>query len=415
MSFWNHTTFGAAKAVGGGTTGRGGAPQAGGGGSNHGAPGRPTQTGPTGVNTPPPPSQPSPGQPPTASALPAPKMTSMTTKAAKPGAHVAVNGTNLQGVTVAVGPEQVNLTGNTSWAAAFNIPVDAPPGNTAIVLTARDGLSTLSLPFTVLDPSAPTPAPGKTATSPTISSVSPTSGAVGAQVTLYGTNLTGVQVTVGASPAANATAIPSTATQLTILIPANEDPGATAITVTNSAGQSASIPFTVAAPSTVLKPTIASVYPTAGAPGDVITVTGTNLTPGLDVSLNNETVSGRTTGTTQLSFYVPSDATPGTGSLVITASDGTFAISPFTVLAATGGSGAGGSSGGTGTGGNTGGNTPPPGGGIYSGPPTPSAGGPPLLLLAALGVGAFLIYKRETKTGTTNAAPPPPAAGSTGG
>jgi len=105
----------------------------------------------------------------------------------------------------------------------------------------------------------------------------------GFTLTVNGTNLTSDAI-VNWNGVAETTTFVS-ATQITASIPPAQPafPGTAAVTVTNSVGTSASVPFTLSTPTAALAaPTISSLSQTsaaAGSPALTLTVTGTNLLP----------------------------------------------------------------------------------------------------------------------------------------
>src|SRR5207244_892898 len=119
---------------------------------------------------------------------------------------------------------------------------------------------------------------------PTVSSVAPTSGPStgGTAVTITGTSFaTGATVTVGGSAATGVTVVNSTT--ITATTPAHAA-GAVSVTVTNADAQSGTLAsgFTYVAPA----PTVTGVAPTSGSStgGTGITITGTSCEEGRDGS-----------------------------------------------------------------------------------------------------------------------------------
>jgi hypothetical protein len=118
---------------------------------------------------------------------------------------------------------------------------------------------------------------------PTVTSVSPSSGATGGgtAVTITGTNFaSGASVTFGSAAATNV--VVSNSTTITAMTPAGSA-GAATVTVTNPGGQSGSLTngFTY-----VTGVTISSVSPSNGAPagGTAVTITGTSFASGATVA-----------------------------------------------------------------------------------------------------------------------------------
>src|SRR6266700_701896 len=109
------------------------------------------------------------------------------------------------------------------------------------------------------------------AASPTITSLSPTSGAVGASVTITGTNFGSTQGT--STVKFNRTAATPTswsATSIVVPVPAGATTGN--VVVHASGVDSNGVTFTVLA-----TPSITSLSPTSGAVGASVTITGTNF------------------------------------------------------------------------------------------------------------------------------------------
>jgi subtilisin-like proprotein convertase family protein len=146
------------------------------------------------------------------------------------GTQVVITGTNLAGAT------GVSFGGT----AATQFTVVSP---TQITATVPPGAQ--SGPITVTTPtgSATSATPFQTTPAPTITALSPTSGRVGTQVTITGTNLTGAtQVTFNGIPATGVSV--ASPTQLTATVPTGA--GAGTVTVTTPGGTASSpSPFTV--------------------------------------------------------------------------------------------------------------------------------------------------------------------------
>ena len=167
---------------------------------------------------------------------------------------------------------------------------------------------------------------------PTISAVSPTSGAPGKIVTITGTNFatdtSGNKVQFNGITAALKTA---SATSIQAIAPAGATTGK--ITVTTTGGTATGPIFTYVVS---LQPTITAVTPDSAAAGAVITITGTNFkstTTDNSVSFNGVTATVSSATTTQLVVTAPSGAT--SGDITVTTSGGTSAGFAFTFLAST--------------------------------------------------------------------------------
>src|SRR6195256_2185513 len=246
---------------------------------------------------------------------PPPTITSLSQNAGAVGASITITGTNFG---TAQGSSTVTFNGNTAAAAsawsATSITVSVPAGATTgnIVVTVF-GQASNGSPFTIVLP-------------PSITSLSQTSGAEGASVTITGTNFGTPQgtstVTFNGTAAAAASAW--SASSITVLVPVGATTGNVVVNVLGTASNGS--PFTVA-------PTITSLSQTSGAVGASITITGTNFgTPqGSSTVTFNGTAAAAASAwsTTSITVLVPVGAT--TGNVVVnvlgTASNG----SPFTV------------------------------------------------------------------------------------
>lgn len=164
---------------------------------------------------------------------------------------------------------------------------------------------------------------------PTITSFTPTSGMAGTTVTVTGTALSGATAVMLGALTTTFTTV--SATSITFTVPAAAPSGT--IKVTTPAGTaSSSTPFTVTAtPPTA--PTITSFAPASAEPGTVVTVTGTNFTGATSVTLNGITTTLSVTSSTTLTFVVPTAATAGVATIVVTGPGGTGTNNvAFTVL-----------------------------------------------------------------------------------
>ncbi|NBR15269.1 MAG: hypothetical protein EBU01_11940, partial [Crocinitomicaceae bacterium] len=194
-----------------------------------------------------------------------PTVSSMSTSAAKIGALLTINGTELTEITsVKFGLNKLaDLTdpafANSNTAVTVKVPTGAVTG--PITLTARGGSVTTSS-FTVYQ-------------APTIASVTPAIAKAGTVVTVSGTNLTGTSFTIGGVVAGPAPSFTATATSAKIVVPA----GATASSVVGdssvgvtSDGGSTSKAFTV-----VAAPSITSLGSNSVVVGNELTINGSYL------------------------------------------------------------------------------------------------------------------------------------------
>src|SRR5438093_2564745 len=113
---------------------------------------------------------------------------------------------------------------------------------------------------------------------PTITSVTPTSGPVGASVTINGTNFTGATAVTFNGNCASFSVTSDTAIQATV--PTGATTGPLRVTTPGGTATSASS-FTVSIP-----PTITSFTPTTGPAGTSVTISGTNFTGATAIRFN---------------------------------------------------------------------------------------------------------------------------------
>jgi|ERR1700676_2154297 hypothetical protein len=161
---------------------------------------------------------------------------------------------------------------------------------------------------------------------PSITSLSPTSGAVGASVSIVGS---GFGSTQGSSTVkfngTTATIINWSATRITAKVPTGATTGN--VVVHASGVDSNGVNFTV-----LPTPSIASLSPTSGPVGTSVTVTGTNYGSSQGsstIKFNGTTAIATTWGPTSIAVAVPSGAT--TGSVVVTVSGVASNAVAFTV------------------------------------------------------------------------------------
>ena len=146
---------------------------------------------------------------------------------------------------------------------------------------------------------------------PTLTSISPASGARGSTITLNGTNLAAATITFagsGSPPVVNqGYSVNAAGTQITALVvPAGAVTGA--VTVTTAGGTSNSLPFTVLFP-----PTLKSVNPIQSTVGGTVKLTGTYLS---GTSLIR--FAGTSNNTVSAGYTVSADGTELTGLVVPT-------------------------------------------------------------------------------------------------
>jgi hypothetical protein len=204
----------------------------------------------------------------------------------------------------------------TSWSTTsivVPVPTGATSGNVVVTI---GGLATNGVAFTVVSPTS-------------ITTLSPTSGAVGASVTITGTNFGSTQGT--STVKFNATTVTTitswSATSIVAKVPTGATTGNVVVTVSGVASNGSA--FTV-----VAAPSISSLSPTSGAVGASVTITGSNFgaTQGTSTVKFNTTTATTITSwsATSIVAKVPTGAT--TGNVVVHASGVDSNGKAFTVL-----------------------------------------------------------------------------------
>ncbi len=250
-----------------------------------------------------------------------PTITVLTPNSGLVGTSVAIIGTNFgasQGTSTVTfngtPATSISLWSPTSIVAV--VPVGATTGN--VVVTASN-VASAGVPFTVTVPT------------PTITQLTPNSGAAGTSVAIIGTNFGATQgtstVTFNGTPATSITSWSPTA--IVAVVPTGATTGNVVATVngTPSNGQ----PFTVTLP----PPSITSLSATSGKVGDSVTITGTNFgsSQGTNaVAFNGTAATVKNWSATSIVVTVPSGAT--TGNVVVTVGGVASNGSPFTVNSA---------------------------------------------------------------------------------
>ena len=235
--------------------------------------------------------------------VPAPSITSLSITTGAVGAAVTVTGSNF-GSTRGTGTVKFNGTtaSVSSWSAtsiAVTVPSGATTGN---VVVFASGVNSNGVNFTVVP-------------APSISSLSPTTGAVGASVTISGSNFGSTQGNGTVKCNGTLASVNSwSANSIAVTMPSGATTGNVVVFASgvNSNGKS----FTV-----VPAPSITSLSVTSGSLGTPVTITGTNFgsTQGSgNVKFNGTTASVSSWNATSIHVTVPSGAT--TGNVVVFAS-----------------------------------------------------------------------------------------------
>ncbi len=251
--------------------------------------------------------------------VPAPSMTNLSTTSGPVGASVTVTGTNFgsmqgSGTVTFNGAKATSIGSWTATQIVATVPTSATTGD---VVVNTSGVASNGINFTVL----PTP---------NVASLSPTTGAVGASVTITGTNFGATQgtstVTFNGTPATTITGW--TPTSIGTTIPTGATTGSVVVTVSGVASNTSKAFTIVAAPS------ITNLSPTSGAVGVSVTIRGAHFgsTQGSGtVTFNGTTATTITSwGSDMIVATVPVAAT--TGSVVVNASGVNSNGVAFTVL-----------------------------------------------------------------------------------
>jgi hypothetical protein len=165
---------------------------------------------------------------------------------------------------------------------------------------------------------------------PTVTSFSPTSGSVGTQVDVQGTNFTGA-TSVTFNGTADTSFQVNSSTDITAHVPSGASTGPIAVTTGSGSGASTTN-FTVTGGGGN-PPTVTSFTPTSGPVGTNVSITGSGFTGATTVKFNGTAASFTFNSDTSISAHVPSGAT--TGPIAVTTGNGTgTSSSNFTVTSA---------------------------------------------------------------------------------
>lgn len=229
---------------------------------------------------------------------PGPTLSSLGLTQGPVGATVTITGANF-GATQGTSTVTFNGTAGTpsAWSdTSIDVPVPAGATTGNVVVTVS-GIASNGLPFTVTPP-------------PNITGISPTSGPIGAVVTINGTNFgptVGTRVSGVTFNGVSARTNSWSDTQILVPVPA----GATTGNILVSVGGVASngVLFTVTAP-----PAITTVNPTGGPVGTSVTVSGSNFgsTQGTStITFNGSSATPTSWSSASIVVPVPTGATTG--------------------------------------------------------------------------------------------------------
>ena len=244
--------------------------------------------------------------------LPTPAITNLSPTAGPVSSSVTITGTNFgaQGTVTFNGV----AAAATNWSAT-SITVTVPTGaSTGNVVVTAGGVASSGVSFTVL-------------ATPSITSLSATSGPVGSTITIAGTNFGARQGT--STVTFNGTSgVPTawSATSITVAVPSGATSGNVVVTVNSVPSNGVS--FTV-----LPRPTITSLNPASAPVGGAVTITGTNFgaTQGTStVTFNGTAGAPSAWSATSITVPVPTGAT--TGNVVVTVGGVPSSGFSFTVL-----------------------------------------------------------------------------------
>jgi RHS repeat-associated protein len=238
----------------------------------------------------------------------APSITSLTPNTGAIGSSIVIAGSNFGSTK---GSSTVKFNGTTatttSWGASSitaTVPTGATTGNVVVTVS---GSSSNGVTFTVT-------------AAPSITSLTPNTGAVGSSIVIAGSNF-GPSVGNGNVKynGTSATTITSWgATSITATVPSGATTGNVVVTAAGGVASSG-VTFTVTG-----APSITSLTPNTGAVGSSIVIAGSNFGPSIgngNVKFNGTSATTITSwGASSITATVPSGAT--TGNVVVTAAGG---------------------------------------------------------------------------------------------
>jgi len=233
----------------------------------------------------------------------APTVTGFTPTSGPVGTGVTISGSGFIGATRVTfngtSATTFRVVGSTQITAS--VPTGATTGKLAVATPGGTAASATSFAVT----SSPAP--------PAVTSFTPTSGPVGANVTISGSGFTGAtKVTFnGRGAAFNVVG----STRITATVPTGATSGRIAVTTPGGTASSSSSFIVVAAPS------ITSFTPTEGPIRTDVSVAGKGFTGATKVTLNGKATTFRVLSATQIKATVPAGAT--TGKIAVTTPGGT--------------------------------------------------------------------------------------------
>lgn len=246
----------------------------------------------------------------TAPPTPAPTIISFSPSSGPPLTTVTISGRSFTGTTLVTFndvPARYTVVSDTTITASVpNLATTGP-----IQVYVGNKVATSADDFIVTDKNPP-PAP-------TLLGFSPTSGPVGTNVTVTGTNFTNVSSVAFNGTGANFTV--NSSTEIVTQVPVNATTGPLSVTTATGTATS-STSFTVIPNN---QPTITSFSPTSGAAGTTVILSGTNLTGATSVEFNGTKAQFSIVSDTNVITQVPANAT--TGPIRVTTPSGTATTS----------------------------------------------------------------------------------------
>ncbi len=225
------------------------------------------------------------------------------------GTMVTIIGSGLASATsVSFGSVAAMIVSQSDGQIQVRVPAGAS-GRVPIIVQTPSGVGTP--PYNLFTISAV----------PSIASFAPATGAVGASVTLTGTNFTGATaVSFGSTPAASFTVV--SGEQIRAVVPAGASAGV--ISVVTPSGTATSVsPFTP-----IATPRITALTPASGSVGSSFTITGVALTGASRVLLGSTAITAFTVlSDGSISATVPAGAASGTVQVVTSGGTATSAVS----------------------------------------------------------------------------------------
>ncbi|MFF7231604.1 IPT/TIG domain-containing protein [Streptomyces sioyaensis] len=232
---------------------------------------------------------------------------------------VTITGSGFTGATlVRFGPTPTNFVLVSDTQITARTP--AGTGTVTVTVTAPTGTSTQNVLFTYT-----------TVAAPVLTTLSPPSGPTsgGNVVTLNGINLAGVtSVNFGAN---SATVLSNTASQVVVIAPAGL-PSSVTVTVTTVGGTSNSLVYTYVAAAV---PVISGLSPGSGpvSGGNLVTVSGSNLSGAISVKFGNNPATVLSNTATQIVVSAPAGP-PSATTVTVSTAGGTSNPLPYVYVAA---------------------------------------------------------------------------------